>query len=158
MFSQANSQTKENRLLIQIQKALQRKVIPLFSGTKMFYASKEVKENALPSEGKSCGKTCFSSPCGETSSAAKSEEKRMFSQANSQTKENRLLIQIQKALQRKVIPLFSGTKMFYASKEVKENALASEGKSCRPETKTTINRCVPSPLIVKQVAEITFAQ
>ena len=33
-------------------------------------------------------------------------------------------------------------KKLYASKEVKENALASEGKSCRPETKTTVNQYV----------------
>ena len=32
--------------------------------------------------------------------------------------------------------------MLYASKEVKENALASEGKSCQPGTKTTVNRYV----------------
>ena len=31
---------------------------------------------------------------------------------------------------------FSSNKEVYASKEVKENALASEGKSCRPGTKT----------------------
>ena len=31
--------------------------------------------------------------------------------------------------------LFSGNKEVYASKEVKENALASEGKSCPPGTK-----------------------
>ena len=30
---------------------------------------------------------------------------------------------------------FSSSKEVYASKEVKENALASEGKSCRPRTK-----------------------
>ena len=31
--------------------------------------------------------------------------------------------------------ILSGNKQVYASKEVKENALASEGKSCRPGTK-----------------------
>ena len=52
----------------------------------------------------------------------------------SRTKEIRLVIQIQKALWRKLEPLFSrNKKTLYASKEVKEIALASEGKSCRPE-------------------------
>ena len=59
---------------------------------------------------------------------------------HSWTKENRLVIQIQKALWRKLEPLFSGNKKLHTSKEVKENALASEGKSCRPETMTTVNR------------------
>ena len=36
----------------------------------------------------------------------------------------------------------------YASKEVKENALASEGKSFRPETKTTVNPYVYHDLSV----------
>ena len=45
-------------------------------------------------------------------------------------------IQIQKALWRKLEPLFSSNKKLYTSKEVKENALESEGKSCRPETIT----------------------
>ena len=39
-------------------------------------------------------------------------------------------------------PLFSGNKKLHDSKEVKENALASDGKSCRPETITTVNRYV----------------
>ena len=39
-------------------------------------------------------------------------------------------------------------KKLYASKEVKENALASEGKSSRPETKTTVNRYVCYDLAV----------
>ena len=39
---------------------------------------------------------------------------------------------------RNLEPLFSCNKKLYASKEVRENALASEGKSCRPETITTI--------------------
>ena len=73
-------------------------------------------------------------------------------------KENCLVIQIEKAPWRKVRALFSRNKKLYASKEVKENALASEDKSCRPETKTTVNRCVPRPLSVKQAAKITFAQ
>ena len=47
---------------------------------------------------------------------------------HSRTKENRLVIQIQKALWRKVTPLFSRNKKLY-SIEVKENALASEGNS-----------------------------
>ena len=37
-------------------------------------------------------------------------------------------MQIQKALWRKLEPLFSRNKKLYASKEVKENAFASEGK------------------------------
>ena len=61
---------------------------------------------------------------------------------HSRTKENRLVIQIQKALWRKLEPLFSRNNKLYPSIEVKENALASEGKSCRPETITTVNRCV----------------
>ena len=53
---------------------------------------------------------------------------------HSRTKEIRLVIQIQKALWRKLEPLFSrNKKKLYASEEVKEIALASEGKSCRPE-------------------------
>ena len=81
----------------------------------------------------------------------------------SRTKENRLVIHIQKALWRKLEPLFSRNKKLYASKEVKENALASEGKSCRPETITTVNRYVSCPLGVKPYAakiptKITFAQ
>ena len=68
--------------------------------------------------------------------------------------ENRLVIQTQKALWRKVRPLFRLNKKLYASKEVKENALTLEGKSCRPETKTTVHR----PLSVKQAAKITCSQ
>ena len=53
---------------------------------------------------------------------------------HSRTKEIRLVIKIQKAIWRKLEPLFSrNKKKLYASKEVKEIALASEGKSCRPE-------------------------
>ena len=53
---------------------------------------------------------------------------------HSRTKEMRLIIEIQKALWRILEPLFSrNKKKLYASKEVKEIALASEGKSCRPE-------------------------
>ena len=81
---------------------------------------------------------------------------------HSRTKENRLVSQIQKALWRKWWPLFSRNKKLYVSKEVKENALASEGKSCRPETITTVNRYVSWPLSVKHAAKIrakiTFAQ
>ena len=57
---------------------------------------------------------------------------------HSRTKGNRLVIQFQKALWRKLQPLFNRNKKLYASKEVEENALSSEGKSCRPETKTTL--------------------
>ena len=69
---------------------------------------------------------------------------------HSRTNKNRLVIQIQKALWRKLEPLFSRNKMHYASKtEVTENALALEGKSFRrPFTKTTVNRCVPGLLSV----------
>ena len=63
-------------------------------------------------------------------------------------KENRLVIQIQKALWRKIRPVFNRHKKLYASKEVKENALTSDGKSCRPETKTTVNRYVCHDLSV----------
>ena len=60
---------------------------------------------------------------------------------HSRTNKNRLVIQIQKALWRKLEPLFSRNKMLYASKtEVTENALVLEGKSFRPHTKTTVNR------------------
>ena len=76
----------------------------------------------------------------------------------SRTKENGLVIQIQKALWRKLEPLFSRNKKLHASKEVKENALALEGKSCRPETITAVNRYVSWPLSVKHAAKITFAQ
>ena len=62
---------------------------------------------------------------------------------HSRTKENHLVSQIQKALWRKLKPLFSRNKKLYASKEVKENALASEAKSRRPETITRpVNRYV----------------
>ena len=62
--------------------------------------------------------------------------------ADSQTKENRLVIQVQKALWRKIRALLSRNKKSYALNEVKENALSSGGNSCRPETKTTVNRYV----------------
>ena len=43
-----HSRTNKNRLVIQIQKALWRKLEPLFSRNKMIYASKtEVTENGL---------------------------------------------------------------------------------------------------------------
>ena len=77
---------------------------------------------------------------------------------HSRTKENRL-DQIQKALWRKLEPLFSRNKKLYASKEVKENALASEGKSCRPENNNySQSICMSWPLSVKHAAKITFAQ
>ena len=77
---------------------------------------------------------------------------------HSRTRENPLVNQIQKALWRKFKPLVSRNKNLYTLKEVKENALSSEGKSCRPKTKTTMNRCVPWPLSLKQVAKTTLAQ
>ena len=46
-------------------------------------------------------------------------------------------------------------KKLSASKEVKENALVSEGKSCRPDSESI---CVSWPLSVKHAAKITFAQ
>ena len=62
---------------------------------------------------------------------------------HSRTNKNRLVIQIHKALWRKLEPLFSCNKMLYASKtEVTENALALEGKSFKPDAKTTVNRYV----------------
>ena len=75
------------------------------------------------------------------------------------TKGNRLVIQIQKALWKKLEPLFSRNKKLYASKEVKENALASEGKSCRTENNNYRQSiCMSWPLDVKHAAKITFAQ
>ena len=56
----------------------------------------------------------------------------------SRTKENRLVIQIQKRFGENWNPYSAVVKKIYVSKEVKENALASEGKSCRPETMTTV--------------------
>ena len=48
----------------------------------------------------------------------------------------------------KLKPLFRCNKKPYVSKEVKENALSSKGKSCRPETKTIVNRYVCHDLSV----------
>ena len=59
---------------------------------------------------------------------------------------NRLVIQIQKALWRKLEPLYSRNKMLYASKtEVTENALELQGKSFRPCRYKDHNKstCVP---------------
>ena len=44
--------------------------------------------------------------------------------------------------QAKLEQLFSRNKKLYALKEVKENALVLEGRSCRPETETTVNQYV----------------
>ena len=66
---------------------------------------------------------------------------------HSRTKENRL-DQIQKAFGENWKPYSAVIKKLYASKEVKENALVSEGKSCRPETITTVNRYVCHDLSV----------
>ena len=61
----------------------------------------------------------------------------------SRTKENRLVIQIQKHFGENWNPYSAVIEKLYASKEVKENVLASEGKSCQPETiPTVINMCV----------------
>ena len=68
-------------------------------------------------------------------------QKKQHFYLHSRTNKNRLVIQIQKALWRKLELLFSRNKMLHASKtEVTENALALEGKSFRPDTKTTVNR------------------
>ena len=66
--------------------------------------------------------------------------------SHSRTKRKSLMIiRIQEALRRKLNnlkPLFSGNEEHCISKEVKGNALASKGKSCRPETTiTTENAC-----------------
>ena len=66
--------------------------------------------------------------------------------SHSRTKTKSLMIiWIQEALRRKLNnlkPLFSGDEEHCISKEVKGNALASKGKSCRPETTITAeNAC-----------------
>ena len=51
----------------------------------------------------------------------------------------------------------SFTEELYVSKKVKENALASEDKSCRPETITAKKSlCVSRPLSLKKAAKITL--
>ena len=80
---------------------------------------------------------------------------------HSRTNKNRLVIQIQKALWRKLEPLFSRNKMLYASKtKVIENALELEEKSfreCRYKNHSkSICVHVPWPLSVKQEAKITI--
>ena len=56
-------------------------------------------------------------------------------------------------------PYSAVIKKLYASKEVKEIALASEGKSCRPENNNYSQSIYMSrPLRVKHAAKITFAQ
>ena len=81
---------------------------------------------------------------------------------HSWTKENRFVIQIQKTFWRKLEPLFNRNNKLHASKEVKENAVASE--HARRQIRPTRNKnhsksiCVPWPLSVKQAAKITFAQ
>ena len=65
---------------------------------------------------------------------------------HSRTNKNRLVIQIQKALWRKLEPLYSRNKMLYASKtEVTEDALELQGKSFRPCRYKDHNKsiCVP---------------
>ena len=66
--------------------------------------------------------------------------------SHSRTKRKSLMIiRIQEVLWRKLNnlkPLFSGNEEHCISKEVKGNALASKGKSCRPETTiSTENAC-----------------
>ena len=76
-------------------------------------------------------------------------QKKQHFYLHSRTNKNRLVIKIQEALWRKLEPLFSRYKMLYASKtEVTQNALALEGKSFRPDTKTTVNRYVCHDLSV----------
>ena len=71
-----------------------------------------------------------------------------------------IVIRIREALWRKLKnlkPLFSDNEEHCIPKEVKGNALASKGKSCRPETTITAeNAC--HDLSVWNVAKITFAQ
>ena len=56
-------------------------------------------------------------------------------------------------------PYSAVMKTLYASKEAKENALASEGKSCRPENNNySQSICMSWPLSVKHATKITFAQ
>ena len=78
---------------------------------------------------------------------------------HSRTKENRLVIQIQKALWRKLEPFFSRNKKALRFKRGQKNALASEGKSCRPENNNySQSICMSRPLSVKHAAKITFGQ
>ena len=114
-----HSRAKENRFVIKIQKALWRKLEPLFSRNNLTFSKQNYR--ARSSVIQHCRKTL-----------------------HSRAKENRFVIKIQKALWRKLEPLFNRNKKLHASKEFKENVLASEGKSCRPETITTVNRCVMS--------------
>ena len=62
--------------------------------------------------------------------------------ADSRTKNNYIVFQIQKLLWRKLEPLLGRNKKLFSLKEVKEYAHASEGKSCRPDTKTKADRYV----------------
>ena len=65
--------------------------------------------------------------------------------SHSRTKRKSLMIiRIQEALWRKLNnlkPLFSGNEEHCILKEVQGNALASKGKSCRPETTITSENC-----------------
>ena len=67
---------------------------------------------------------------------------------HSRTKENRLVILIQKALGENWNPYSAVIKSFTLQRSQRINALASEGKSCRPETITTVNRYVCHDLSV----------
>ena len=73
-----------------------------------------------------------------------------------------MIIRIQEALKRKLNnlkPLFSGNEEHCISKEVKGNALASKGKSCRPETTITAEiACHDLSLCNKQQKSHVFAQ
>ena len=51
----------------------------------------------------------------------------------------------------------NGNKEVYVSKEVKENALAREGKSCRPNNCRRKSICVSRPISMKQGSKIIFA-
>ena len=88
-------------------------------------------------------------PRDTTLQKKKKKETKQHFYLHSRTNNNRLVVHIQRALWRKLEPLFSRNKMLYASKtEVTENALALEGKSFRPDTKTTVNRYVCHDLSV----------
>ena len=69
---------------------------------------------------------------------------------HSRTKENRLVIQIEKALWRKVRPLFSRKKRKCSC--IRGRILSTRNKN------HSKSMCVPWPLSVKQEAKITFAQ
>ena len=66
-----------------------------------------------------------------------------------------IIIQIKEGLWRKLNnlkPLFSrNAEELYVSKEVKENALVSEGKPCRPETITSENQYACRKIMSREI-------